>query len=535
MRRPALDITHAELLARLARDSAGREALVHPRRGVRWTFSDLDRRSGDLARGLVALGVEPGERVAVWAENLPDWVALQFAAARAGAVLVTANTALARPEVAYLLRQSRTAVVLVAPGDRGERRLDVLTELRSELPDLREVVALDGPAPAGVRSMEDLVAAGRSVAIAEVRSRAEATGPDDAANIQYTSGTTGFPKGVVLSHRNVIWNGWAQSEVIGVGREDAVLVQVPLFHCFGCVIAVLGAFTHDARIVMLDRFDPLHALEAIDAEGCTVIHGVPTMFRALLDHPDGPRFRTRSLRTGLMAGAPCPVPLMERVVADLGARGVVAAYGLTEAAPAVASSRPDDPVEQRCSTIGRPMPEVDVRIVDPSTLEDVEPGAPGELWCRSPGVMLGYFADPEASATAVTPDGWLRTGDQATRDALGLLRITGRIKELIIRGGENIAPAEVDDALRAHPAVRDAAAFGIPSERLGEKVAAAVVLREGHRITLEEITAFLEGRLARFKHPVRIGFLETLPLTGSGKVQRFKLAEALGWIPGPPG
>jgi fatty-acyl-CoA synthase len=491
---PRDGVTQGALLESLAREAPDRCALDFPALGVAWTFSALDGRSRRLARGLVALGVAHGDRVAVWATNSPDWIALQFAIARIGAVLVTANPQLAPPEIEYLLRQSRTSVLV------GER---ALLQRGDVPPNVRHVVAIE--------NLDDLVRAGDGVTDAVIDARCAATSPSDAANIQYTSGTTGFPKGVVLTHANVVGNAFTMARLLDVRAGERLLLTVPLFHCFGCVIVVLGAFTHAATLVGFARFDPETILGTNTA--IHLAYGVPTMYRALLDHPCAPL----RARAGLMAGAPCPEPLMRRVIEEM-CPGIVVAYGLTEASPSCTSGRPGDRVDERCTSAGRAIDGVDVRIAADT----------GEVQVRGPNVMRGYFDDPAATAAAFTADGWLRTGDIGTIDETGLVRITGRLKELIKRGGENVWPAEVEDALRAHPAVADAAVFGVPSEYWGEEVAAAVVLRPGAAADAAELLAFVAPRLAKFKLPVRIAFVASLPMTASGKVQKFKLAAAFG-------
>lgn len=528
-------ITQGALVERLASEHPEREALIYPSRGSRLDYAGLERRSRELAKGLVALGIEPGERVCVWADNRPDWIPLQFALARIGAVLVTANTALVESEIAYLLKQSRCASVIAAPGIQGAEYFRALARIveGGEHEELRHVVSLEpgahaDKAPDGALSLDELVAGGRAVDDEEIARRTAATSVGDPANIQYTSGTTGFPKGVVLTHENLVENAWTVSQVIGVNDSDRLLLQVPLFHCFGCVVSVLGATTHAIPMVALERFDPLRSLEAIQAERATLAYGVPTMFGAMLNHPRFAEFDTSSLRSGIMGGAMCPAPLMRRIIDEMGCGGMMAAYGLTEASPAVTMSAADDPVEVRCSTVGRAIPGVEVKIADPETGAERAVGERGELWARGPNIMLGYFENEGATREAITPDGWLRTGDLATLGEDGLYRITGRIKELIIRGGENVYPAEVEDALREHPDVVDAAVFGVPSEELGEEVAAALVLAEGKELDREALDAFLETRLARFKRPRYLQAVDAFPLTSSGKVQRFRLAEGLG-------
>ncbi len=522
-------LTQGSLLARLATDRPDREAVVFPELGVRWTFADLDARATALAGGLMALGVGLGDRVAVWSENHPDWIALQFAIARAGAVLVTANTALTAPEIEYLLRQSRTSIVVTGRGARGEEYLDALEAVRPRLPELRHVVVMEGAPRKWMLCLDALAAQGARFPRGRLVAASQSITVHSPANIQYTSGTTGFPKGVVLSHENIVENAWAMARQLGLHDGDRVLLQVPLFHCFGCVISVLGAATHGLPLIGLRRFDPAAALAAVADEACTVIHGVPTMFLAMLSHPDRVSHDLGSLRTGIMAGSMCPEALMRRVISEMGAAGMIVAYGLTEASPAVTSSAPDDPVAVRCGTVGRAIPGVSVRVVDPDTGAPPPAGEPGELQARGSNVMQGYFEMPEATAEALTADGWLRTGDLATRDASGLVRIVGRIKEMVIRAGENVYPAEVEDALRTHPDVRDAAVFGLPHDEWGEEVAAAVIAEPGSRPTLDGVRAFLADRLAHFKQPTRLACVDAFPLTGSGKVQRFRLPEELGW------
>ncbi len=528
---PLHGVTQGELLDRLAAELPEQDAIVYPQFGTRLSYEGLRDRADALARGFLALGIEPGERVAVWADNRPDWIPVQFALAKIGAILVTANVALQRDEVGYLLEQSRACALVCAPGLKEDEYFEAVESLRAEagaLPELRHAIFFDGGPRDGFVGLAELVERGVEVPLERVHERTAATRVGDPTNIQYTSGTTGFPKGVVLTHANIVENAHAVMRRLKSTGDDRVLVHVPLFHCFGCVIAVLGAMTNGLVMVVTQRFDPLLSLRAVHEERCTLIHGVPTMFLAMLEHEDFARFDLSSLRAGVMGGAMCPEALMRRVIEEMGCRGIISGYGLTECSPAVSGPSPDDPIEVRVQTVGRPYDGIEVRVVDPESLADAPAGKAGELWVHGPNVMQGYFEDPKATAEAITPDGWLRTGDLATRDADGLVRIVGRIKDMIIRGGENVYPAEVEDALRAHAAVRDAAVFGVPSERYGEEVAAAVVLRPNETATAEELDGFLEGRLARFKRPAAIYFVEAFPLTPSGKVQKFVLRARYG-------
>jgi fatty-acyl-CoA synthase len=492
---PYRDVTVGALLTQLASALPGREALVYTHLGRRWTFQTLEAEARAVARGLVAVGIQPGDRVAVWATNVPEWVVLQFALAKIGAVLVTVNTALRAAEIDYLLRQSEASVLVTIGGFRG---VDYLAELRSigaldaatrTHAHLRDIVFI-GDAPEGLIPYASLKPRGERVDGREIDARGGAVGLDDLINMQYTSGTTGFPKGVMLSSRNIVNNACTLADGLGFTPDDRLCLCVPLFHCFGCVIGVLGAFTHGACLCAVESFDPRKVLETIHSERCTAVYGVPTMFLAELEDPEFERFDLTSLRTGVMAGSLCPEPLMRRVMDRMHIPEMTIAYGLTETSPGITQTPRTASIEQRTQTVGRVMPDVEVRIVDPATLEDVPPGESGELWARGSNVMLGYYNMPEATHAAITKDGWLRSGDQASIGRDGCVRITGRIKDLIIRGGENIAPKEVEDVLRTHPAVADVSVYGIASEFFGEEVAAAVRVQPGAAVDQAGIVSF---------------------------------------------
>ncbi len=547
---------HDRLVSTLLRDQAAerpdKEALVYPAftqggQALRLSFSQLDAQVDRLAKGCLALGLRRGEHVAVWAGNVPSWVPLEFALARIGAVLVTVNTSLQQEEVAYVLEQSHAVAVIHTTcngSTEASVTLDSLIEgqgtsettpaldnlrLRLWMPSLsgEEAPLLKAPRGGEATNLDDLLARGESISLDEVRRREDSLDPMDVINIQYTSGTTGFPKGVMLSHVNMMTSAYALGDEIELTHDDRVVLMVPLFHCFGCVVAVLGTYTFGASLHCLPAFDPGHVLRLIHEERCTVIHGVPTMYGAMLAHPDRAQYDTSSLRTGLAAGAPCPVPLMHAIAEDLQCEGILVAYGLTEAAPGVSGCRPDDSFEARSETIGRPIHAVDVRIADPATHEALPDGEEGELQVHGPNIMVGYHDDPEATAAAMTPDGWLRTGDLGVRGEDGLLRVVGRIKDIIIRGGENIAPAEIENLLRAHPDIVDAAVVGIPDETFGEEVAAALRLAPGAALDIGSYEALLEGRIAGFKQPKGYHVFEAFPLTGSGKVKKFQICK---WI-----
>ena len=532
------DVGVGELLSVLARDYPQNEALIYPDRGLRYDFSQLDWLARKIARGLLSLGIETGDRAALWAPNVPEWVVLQFALAKIGAVLVTVNTSLRGAEIEFLLKQSESSTLITVAGFRDvdyvETIYEVVPELRGseegalkceKLPFLRNVIYIGDEHPDGMIRYDSLLGRSESISDAQLDSRTDTQSLDTVINMQYTSGTTGFPKGVMLTNQNIVNNGYWLGEGLALTPRDKLCVPVPFFHCFGCVIGVLGAYTHAATLVPLETFDPLRALQYVESERCTTLFGVPTMFIAELEQLDYHNLDMSSLRTGIMAGSLCPEPLMRKVMERMHLTELVIAYGLTEASPGITLTPRNDSVELRTQTVGRALPEVEVKIIDPSTGEDCAAGTAGELCCRGYNVMKGYYNNPNATAEAIDPDGWLHTGDQATLDADGYVRITGRIKELIIRGGENIAPREIEDLLRTNSKIVDVYVYGMPDARLGEEIAAAIRLKQGETATTEEIRQFCEGRIARFKIPRLIRFVDSFPMTASGKVQKFKLRE----------
>jgi fatty-acyl-CoA synthase len=520
---PFRDVTVGRLLTQLARSLPDNEALVYSGLNLRWTFRELEHEARLIARGLIASGIRRGDRVAVWATNVPEWIVLQFALAKIGAVLVTVNTSLRAREIEYLLRQSETETLFTIAGFKGVEYMAEFRESKSIC--VKRIFFIGDACPPDATPYSDLRTRAASVSEAALDERENAVAVDDVINMQYTSGTTGFPKGVMLSSRNIVNNGYWIGEGLGYTPADRLCLCVPLFHCFGCVLGVLAAYTHGACLCPLEFFDATRALEVVDREKCTALYGVPTMFLAELEHPEFDRFDTSSLRTGIMAGALCPEPLMRRVIEQMKMRELTIVYGLTETSPGLTQTPRDADLIERTQTVGRVMPEVEVRIVDPATGADVAPGADGELWARGYVVMKGYYQMPEATAAAITKDGWLRSGDQASIDPEGRVRITGRIKDIIIRGGENIAPKEVEDVLRTHPAIGDASVYAVTSEFFGEEVAAALRLHPGAAIVAEEVQAFCRERIAKFKVPRFIKVVDAFPLTASGKIQKFRLRE----------
>jgi len=530
---PYRDVTVGALLTRLAGAIPENEALIYPDRDLRWTFADLEAEARLIARGLMACGVEQGERVALWATNVPEWVVLQFALAKIGAILVTVNTGLRAHELDYLLRQSEAATVITIQGFRDVDYVGVLREIgavgKTRLPNLKRTIFISRQAgethPEGLMPYEALREKAAEISQAQLDEREASVGLDDVINMQYTSGTTGFPKGVMLSSRNIVNNGYWMGQGLGYTPQDRLCLCVPLFHCFGCVIGVLGAYTHGACLCPIESFDARRVLETVEDERCTSLYGVPTMFLAEMEDPEFSRFNLSSLRTGVMAGALCPESLMKRAIAEMHLREITIIYGLTEASPGITQTPREDTLEHRTQTVGTVLPDMEVKIVDPATNEILETNEPGELCVRGYNVMKGYYNNAEATRAAIDPGGWLHTGDQATMDADGYVRITGRIKDIIIRGGENISPKEVEDLLRQHPAVSDAYVYAIKSEFFGEEVAAAIRLKTVATATEEELKTFCQGQLARFKVPRYWRFVSDFPMTASGKIQKFKLRD----------
>jgi fatty-acyl-CoA synthase len=565
---PYRDVTVGDLLTRLARALPDREALVYAQ-GPRYTFDALEREARTIARGLMAVGVQRGERVVLWATNVPEWVVLQFALAKIGAILVTANTSLRAKEIEYLLRQSEAATLVTIRGMRDVDYVAALAEIgiprraqddvtsspldssRGDLeglegsrakasggvPMLERAIFIGEQTPPGFLPYADLRIRSGDVSDAELDARGRAIGPDDVINMQYTSGTTGFPKGVMLTSRNIVNNGDAMGRLLGYTPADRLCLCVPLFHCFGCVIGVLGAFTQGACLCAVEAFDPARVLETIDRERCTALYGVPTMFIAELECADFARYDLTSLRTGVMAGALCPEPLMRRVIADMHLPEITIAYGMTESSPGITMTPRDATVAQRSQTVGIVLPELDVKIVDPVSGAALAAGERGELCCRGYNVMKGYYNNPDATRAAIDADAWLHTGDEASVDADGFVRITGRIKDIIIRGGENVAPREIEDRLREHPEVADAYAYGVADAFFGEVVAAAVRLKaqsdavqdtagtQERRPTPDELMSWCADSMARFKVPRYVRFVREFPMTASGKIQKYKLRE----------
>jgi fatty-acyl-CoA synthase len=525
---PYRDVTVGDLLSRLAGALPDSEALVYADR-PRYTFATLEREARLVARGLIALGVEPGERVVLWATNVPEWIVIQFAVAKIGAVLVPANTALRGADLEYLLRHSGAATLITIAGFRGLDYIGMLGEIGAtsgRLPMLKRRIYIGSDAPAGFLPYARLRELAHEVDESVLDLRSAAVTLDDVVNVLYTSGTTASPKGVMLSSRNVVNNTCDFGIGLAYTSADRLCLCVALFHSFGCVFGVLASYTHGACVCPIEWFDPIRVLETVQRERCTALYGVPTMFLAELDCPDFQRYDLSSLRTGAMAGAPCSPVLLRRVMAEMHLPDITIAYGLTEAS-AITQTRRDASIEQRTETVGRVLPGLEVRIVDPLTGEDAPSGGRGELWVRGYSVMRGYYDDSAGTRAAVDGDGWLHTGDEARMDEDGSFRITGRIKDLIIRGGQNIAPAEIEEYLAQHAAVDGVCAYGLSDPFFGEIVGVSIRLRPVDLPAVppssEELTAWCREQMPRFKVPAAIRIVTDFPLTPSGKVQRFKV------------
>jgi len=516
---PLLGETIGENLRRTVERHGDREALVVRHQGYRATYRELWEQTGLAARGLLARGVTKGDRVGIWSTNRHEWVVAQYATARMGAILVNINPAYRTSELEYALNQSGTSFLILGRAFRTADYVAMLAEVKGRCPELREALVLEDGWNALLRD-------GERVSDDELAEREAELQFDEPINIQYTSGTTGFPKGATLSHHGILNNAFFIGERLAYTERDRVCIPVPFYHCFGMVLGNLACTTHGAcMVVPAESFDPLATMEAVQEERCSSLYGVPTMFIAELGHPDFSRFDFSSLRTGVMAGSPCPVEVMKKVQTAMNMAEVTICYGMTETSPVSTQSNTDDPLEKRVSTVGRVHPHVEIKVVDPATGHLVPRGQPGELCSRGYIVMLGYWNNPEATREAIDAGRWMHTGDLATMDEDGYLNIVGRIKDMIIRGGENIYPREVEEFLYQHPDVADVQVFGVPSERYGEEAMAWVRLREGATLTGEDLASYCRGRIATYKIPRYWKSVDQFPMTVTGKIQKFKMRE----------
>ncbi len=533
-----MNITLGELMEDLAKKYPDRCAVKYTDRDFCHTWKSFNEEIDRVAKGFVKMGIQKGDKVAIWATNVPEWMLTLYAAAKIGAILVTVNTAYKVFELEYLLRQSDSKALVMIDGFKDADYVAIVNELcptlkncapgeykDPKLPFLQHIVHVGKERVPGMYQWEDVKAMGEQVSDEEYQKAKEGLDCHDVINMQYTSGTTGFPKGVMLTHYNIINNGKCIGDGMAFTPDDKLCICVPFFHCFGLVLAMMACITHATTMVPIDAYSPVKVMNALQSERCTAVHGVPTMFIAMLEHPDFAKYDFSSLRTGIMAGSPCPVKVMQQVVDEMNMKDIVIVYGQTEASPGCTMTTTDDDIEHRVSTVGRSFPGVETKIVDPQTGEEVGPGVQGEFCARGYNIMKGYYKMEEATRQAIDKDGWLHTGDLATVDEKGYYKITGRIKDMIIRGGENIYPKEIEEFLYTHESVQDVQVIGVPSEQYGEEIMACVVLKEGAQVTEDELKAFVKSHMARHKVPKYIAFMDGFPMTASGKIQKFKLRD----------
>lgn len=532
-----MNITVGDMLSNIAKKYPTKLAVKYIEVNYTRTYYEFNKEVDKYAKGLLGMGIGKGDHVAIWATNYPEWLILFFATARIGAVLVTVNTNYKEAELEYLLSNSDSKALFICDGIKDidcekiiysvcpELKTSKPGELHNEkLPFLRYVVSLDNWYD-GMYNWSQIPYFGVLISNDEFNAIKHSIDPDDVVNMQYTSGTTGFPKGVMLTHNNIVNNGKAIGDCMKFSSKDKLCIPVPFFHCFGMVLAIMAAVTHGAAMVPLLWYTPMKVMHAVEYEKCTAVHGVPTMFIRILEHRDFGRYDFSSLRTGIMAGSPCPVKVMRDVVDKMHMSEITITYGQTEASPACTMTTVDDPLEIRVNTVGKEMPFMETKIVDPDTGEDLPDGTPGEFVVRGYNVMKGYYKMPEATAAAIDKDGWLHTGDLAIRDSDGYYRITGRIKDMIIRGGENIFPKEIEDFIYTHPDVVDVQIVGVPSEKYGEEAYAFVIKRPGSSVTEKDIQTYVANNMARHKVPSYVEFIDQMPMTASGKIQKFVLRD----------
>lgn len=533
-----LDYTLGEMLEKWAFKTPDKEFMIYADRDLRFTYAEFNDRVDALAKGLLYVGVKPGDKVGIWAKNVPDWLTVMFATAKIGAILVTINTNYKSSEISFLLKNADIHTLFLVDGYRDSDYINMVFDLVPELkehsrgmlnakdfPELKNVVYIGQQKHRGMYNTAELLLLGNHIDDIDLESLKENISCHDVVNMQYTSGTTGFPKGVMLSHHNILNNGYSVGECMKFTPEEKLLVCVPLFHCFGCVLALCAIVTHGATMVITEDFDPLMVLASVQKEKCTALYGVPTMFIAELNHPMFNMFDLSSLRTGIMAGALCPIETMNQVMTRMHMKDIIIVYGLTETSPGMTATRTHNSPEVRATTVGFELPNVEVKVVNPETGADCGANEQGEICCRGYNVMKGYYKNDEATQKAIDINGWLHSGDLAVKTQDGFYKITGRIKDMIIRGGENIYPREIENYLYQIPQIETVEVAAVPSKKYGEQVGAFVKLKAGQNLTEEEILDFCRGKIARFKIPKYIFFVDGFPMTASGKIQKYKLSE----------
>ncbi|WP_121639857.1 AMP-binding protein [Virgibacillus sp. Bac330] len=530
--------TVGELLEKQVKYFPNHEAIIYPELNLRKTYEEFNKEVNEAAKGFMALGISKGDHVAIWSDNKPEWLTTQFSTAKIGAVLVTVNTNYQANELEYLLKQSEASTLIMAENYKGTSYLEVLRNICPELdnatpgnikskvlPKLKNIIVLSETDYAFAYKWIDIMQAGKGIAEQDLTERKASLAMHDVINMQYTSGTTGFPKGVMLTHYNIVNNGKQIADCMKLTESDRLCIPVPFFHCFGCVLGVLAAVSKGATMVLVEQFDPEKVLKTVSQERCTALHGVPTMFIAELNHPNFERYDLSSLRTGIMSGSPCPMEVMTKVMERMGADEITIAYGQTEASPVITQTKTDDAIELRVSTVGMPHPNVEIKIVIPGTNKEQKRGVPGELLTRGYHVMKGYYNNPEATKQAIDEEGWLHTGDLALLREDGYLEITGRMKDMIIRGGENIYPREIEEFLYQHSDILDVQIVGVPDEKYGEEIMAWIIPKKESTISEADIRTFCEGNISWHKIPKYIAFVDEYPMTASGKIQKYRLKE----------
>jgi fatty-acyl-CoA synthase len=533
-----IETTLGSLLEEMTATHPEKDFIVYSDRNLRFTYTQFNERVNQLAKGLMELGIKKGSHVGLWATNVPDWLTFMFATAKIGAVLVTVNPDYKLHELEYLVKQADLDTLCIIDSYKDSDYIQIVNELVPELktssrgklksekfPCLKNLVFIGQEKHRGMYNTQELLLLGSHISDVELRKSVEDCDCQEVVNMQYTSGTTGFPKGVMLTHYNILNNGYNIGECQKFTEKDILCLAPPLFHCFGSVLGVLAVLTHGASMAVIEKFDPLITMASVQKEKCTALYGVPTMFIAELSHPMFDMFDFSSLRTGIMAGSPCPMETMTQVVEKMNMGEVTIAYGLTEASPVMTQTVTDDPLEKRVSTVGRELPGIEVKIFDPETGEECAVEVQGEICCRGYNVMKGYYNMPEATAACIDKDGWLHSGDLAIKDEEGYYRITGRIKDMIIRGGENIYPREIEEFLHTMPQIKDIQVAGVPDEKYGEQVGAFIILHESGSLGGGDVKDFCRGQISRHKIPKHVLFVENYPLTASGKIQKYKLGE----------
>ena len=532
-----VDLTFGQLLDKVTKEFPDQYAFKYTTRDYTRTYSEFTADVDRMSKSLIAMGVKKGDHVAIWATNYPEWFITFWSAVRIGAILVTVNTSYKIHEAEYLLRQSDTHTLVMIDGYKDSDYIGIINEICPELatcepgklnnkrlPMLKNIITIDGKRP-GCYSWDEAMALADGVSDDTLKKTFSSIKKDDVCNMQYTSGTTGFPKGVMLTHYNVVNNGKCIGDCMDLTTADRLLIQVPMFHCFGMVLAMTASVTHGTTMVPVEYFQPAKVLDAINREKVTAMHGVPTMFIALLEHPEFKNTDFSHMRTGIMAGSPCPVSVMQEVVDVMNMSDITIVFGQTESSPGCTQSRVGDPLDVRVNTVGRALPGVECKIVDPETNEELPDNVPGEFVARGYNIMKGYYNMPEATAMAIDSEGWLHTGDLALRLPDGNFKITGRIKDMIIRGGENIYPKEIEDFIYTHPSVSDVQVIGVPDETYGEEIMACIILKPGEEITEDDIKAFVRSHMAKHKTPRHVRFVDSFPVNGAGKIMKYKMRE----------